>query len=316
MLFDKNYKNFIVKELIDLDKENGPYLYVKLIKKDWNTIDAVNEIAKRLRIEHQKIGFAGLKDRNALTEQYISIYKINKEEIKRLKIKDIELEPLHYGSKPIRLGDLKGNYFKITLDTKPIKINQIENYFGEQRFSKNNYEIGLSILRKDFPRAVSLLDNNQVNQYLSENKTDYVGALKKIDKRLFSLLVDSVRSKLWNEVVKEFLKSQKGYVEFEDLIFLKKKIKNKKIPLFSYGVDFQDKKIEEIYKKILGRYNLKDEDFLIRTFPEIIPTEGERDLVIDVKKFKISKNTMEFMLPKGSYATILIKKVESFLSIK
>src|SRR3989344_5359548 len=161
-------EDFIVKEISEIKfDDSGIYYYFLLKKRGYNTLDAINIISEKLRIDGKNIGFSGNKDRNAVTEQVISI-KNGNEGIERLDIKDIELKFIGKGSKDVFLGSNIGNDFEVTirnLNSKEIKNieNRIKdngipmpNYFGPQRFSNNNPEIGKSLVKKDFKKAVEL----------------------------------------------------------------------------------------------------------------------------------------------------------------
>ncbi len=73
-------------------------------------------LAKYLNINPKDIGYAGLKDKHAMTTQYISILdkdiekKIEKFQHPKIKVLDITRH-----SNKIRVGHLKGNHFKIRL---------------------------------------------------------------------------------------------------------------------------------------------------------------------------------------------------------
>ena len=67
-------EDFTVKEMNGMAiGDAGKYTYFILKKKNYNTINALEAIAGSLRISQKNIGFAGNKDRNAVTEQFISI---------------------------------------------------------------------------------------------------------------------------------------------------------------------------------------------------------------------------------------------------
>ena len=89
-------EDFLVEEipLPDRGGTTGPYQICRLTKKNWELQHAVKEIAKRLAISHRRIGWAGTKDRNAITKQWISIYDVTPEEIARVQLRDITLELL------------------------------------------------------------------------------------------------------------------------------------------------------------------------------------------------------------------------------
>src|SRR3989338_7259956 len=138
-------EDFVVEEQIELrlDKEIKDYSIWKLVKMNWESFGVIAAIAKALNTRIKFVGFAGNKDRTAITTQYISIYKIPKEKIEKIKINGVTLEFLGYSDNRINLGDLKGNNFKIILRDldKEIKIPSkiyLENYFDEQRFGNKS----------------------------------------------------------------------------------------------------------------------------------------------------------------------------------
>ena len=102
-------EDFIVKEISNVELEDkGNYSYFLLKKTNYSTVRAIEHIAKALRKKPKNIGFAGNKDKNAVTEQFVSFFKINENKIKNLKLKDIELKFIGKGNEPISLGDLEG----------------------------------------------------------------------------------------------------------------------------------------------------------------------------------------------------------------
>ncbi len=164
--------DFIVEE-IPLEKKggtSGPYLICRLTKTNWELQHAIKEIAKRLGISHRRIGWAGTKDRNAITRQLISLYNITAEQVAGVHLKDIILEPLLNSNEGLSLGDLLGNRFEITIrDCQPADLEQrvravsetvctaVPNYFGIQRFGATRpvtHLVGEWILRGNFEQAV------------------------------------------------------------------------------------------------------------------------------------------------------------------
>lgn len=299
-------EDFVVEEIVKLKKGKGRYLYVRLKKRNWNTIDLVNLLSRKLG---KRIGFAGLKDRNAVTTQYISIYDVSKENVESLKIKDAELIPLFYGAEAIKMGDLIGNRFRINLGFRCKKIDFVANYFGEQRFGENNVDVAVAIFKKDFKKACELINNKDVDEHLKLNKTDYIGALKRVDRVLLGLIVGSYQSYLFNKYVRDYLKRFKDSFSFEDYVFVEKIKKNIDIPLLSFD-DY------DIYEKYLKDDGLNGDDLIVRSIPDVLPLSGSRKLFVEIKNFKIDGNYAEFSLPKGSYATVATKKLESYLKFK
>lgn len=302
-------EDFMVWEIpkYDID-DNGEYAYFWLRKKNLNTVDAIKKIAFKLKIPIKNVGFAGNKDKNAVTEQVISIRGIKKERIEGVNFPGMEITYIGQGIKPISLGDLEGNRFRITVrdlkDKYFVKsLNKIPNFFGEQRFSKNNIGIGKALVLKNFKKAVDLIDLRYVKEYLDDNLGDYVGALRQIPLKLRRLYIHSYQSFLWNKSIEEFLKT--------------KPFKNEKIPLIGFGIELENNKVSSIIRKIMSKEGIVQRDFVISQIPELSSEGAVRDLFIKPGNLKVIKGMDEinkerqkavvcFTLPKGSYATVVI----------
>lgn len=164
--------DFIVEEITLPEKggSGGPFLLCTLTKTNWELQHAIKEIAKRLGISHRRIGWAGTKDRNAITRQRISFYNVTAEQVTGIRLKDITLEPVGQVNEALSLGDLLGNRFEIILrdpdpsdlETRVRTITEtvsqgIPNYFGIQRFGATRpvtHLVGEWILKRDFEQAV------------------------------------------------------------------------------------------------------------------------------------------------------------------
>ena len=164
-------EDFRVEEIpAERKQTSGPYLICRLTKKNWELQHAVKEIAKRLGISHRRIGWAGTKDRNAITTQWISLYNVTPEHVASVYLKDISLEPLAHSNEGLSLGDLQGNRFDImirepdptNLAGRVQRVSEtvaagVPNYFGLQRFGAIRpvtHRVGEWILRCDYEQAV------------------------------------------------------------------------------------------------------------------------------------------------------------------
>ncbi|MDO9325845.1 MAG: tRNA pseudouridine(13) synthase TruD, partial [Methanoregula sp.] len=165
-------EDFLVEELPLPEKGGtaGPYQICLLVKKNWELQHAVKEIAKRLGISHRRIGWAGTKDRNAITRQWISIYNVTAEQVAAIHLKDITLEPVRQSNEGLSLGQLLGNRFDLVIrDTQSANLPEhvqalnvtasegVPNYFGLQRFGAIRpvtHRVGEWILRGDYEQAV------------------------------------------------------------------------------------------------------------------------------------------------------------------
>ena len=271
MIIKQKPGDFVVEEVINLDKKPGDYHYFKLTKKNRNTLDVIKEIARK--VPRKDISFAGTKDKIAITTQYLSIYKRKP----KIDLDNVELEYISSGSKPINLGDLKGNNFKIKINFTPKKITQIKNYFGPQRFGKNNKEVGKAILKKDFKEATKLLE-------LEVKNNNYLESLKRIDKKLLSLYISAYQSYLWNKLAEKINKNQE-------------------IPLISFTTT-------EKYMELMKKEGITKKDLILKQLPDLTPLQTTRPLFVELKNFKFKKPYVSFFLPKGSYATIALEQMQ------
>lgn len=290
---------FQVKEIIKLPlNEKGQYSYLRLKKINYNTLDALKLLSKKFCINLKEIGFAGNKDKKAITTQYISVPGFINNKVENLKLKDIELKFIGKGNKRINLGDSIGNKFKIKFTKKLKKTNFCENYFDEQRFGINNANqlIGKLILENKFKEIESIVKK-------PENTREYNIKLR--------FYLHAYQSYLFNIVLSEYLsKYEHKTINYSlgKLIFIKKKIKNFKIPLVSFDAELKGE-IGEIYKKVLKKEKIKLDSFIIRSNPFLISDTQFRDAFFEVKDLIQKKDFIYFSLPKGSYATILLKKL-------
>ena len=96
--------------------KNKNILLFSLMKKNIDTIGALDYITRLLRRNQKTLKFAGNKDKRGITTQKISSYNtlpgelINLTKNKRWN-KNIEISNFSFSDKELRLGQLKGNQF-------------------------------------------------------------------------------------------------------------------------------------------------------------------------------------------------------------
>jgi tRNA pseudouridine13 synthase len=126
----------------------GEHLFVRFEKRELNTPDAVTAIARALGVDPRGAGWAGLKDRHAVTEQWASFAGADAGRALALELEGIRvLEAVRHPHK-LRTGHLRGNAFEVVvrgagsrLDAARAIIARLErdgvpDYFGEQRFGR------------------------------------------------------------------------------------------------------------------------------------------------------------------------------------
>ncbi len=129
--------------------EGNDQLVLVLEKFNLDQNNAIRELSRKLFVSHKRIGYAGMKDKRAITSQKISVWQPDYEKIKAFSSRNMVLRDAQWSDKRVELGDLSGNEFEITireieLDEKETKKrilecfkemeNGIPNYFGLQRF--------------------------------------------------------------------------------------------------------------------------------------------------------------------------------------
>lgn len=174
-----------VKEL--LPSGEGPNLWIWIEKLGRTTLDVLLDISRDLHISRKRMGFAGMKDKKALTRQWICISNMDSEEqleeVKALdgKIYNTKFLKIVRGQKKLRMGQLAGNKFKILIKNIDPKFSNVEsaniaqdvlknlektgvpNYFGWQRFGKprtNTHLVGKALVANDLAEAVRLYIGN------------------------------------------------------------------------------------------------------------------------------------------------------------
>ncbi|MCQ6253451.1 tRNA pseudouridine(13) synthase TruD [Methanocaldococcus sp.] len=156
------------------DEENwkGNYIHFTLEKRNWTTLDAIREIANRVGKQRKHFGFAGNKDKYAITTQRVGCFNVKLEDLMKVKIKGIVLRDFQKTNKKIRLGDLWGNRFTIRVRNPEIigeelektlnelcKLKYFLNYYGIQRFGTTRpitHIVGKFIIERDWESAFHL----------------------------------------------------------------------------------------------------------------------------------------------------------------
>ncbi|MDR0911596.1 MAG: tRNA pseudouridine(13) synthase TruD [Methanobrevibacter sp.] len=178
-------EDFYVEEIpLNLPSGTGPNIWILIEKHGMTTLNVLEDIAKDLKISQKRMGFAGMKDKHALTRQWICVsnmdsYKQFKELIAiKNNIHNTKFLKVIRNEKKIRMGQLKGNKFKILIrnlenieksaEIAENVLNKLEktgvpNYFGWQRFGSgrvNTHLVGKALVHNDLKEAVRLYIGN------------------------------------------------------------------------------------------------------------------------------------------------------------
>ncbi|MBI3032245.1 tRNA pseudouridine(13) synthase TruD [Candidatus Woesearchaeota archaeon] len=286
-------EDFIVTEIMELSfHEQGIYTYYSLKKRDYTTLDAVRKIAEHFQINPKFINVAGNKDKQGITTQHLSI---KHGPHKDLHLPDIEVTYLGKGNERLNLGTSQGNKFEIMVRNAaqvPRQLCSVINYFDNQRFGKqkDNHLIGQLLVERKFAEVCGRLG-------LPVTQNNYISALRMLPKQQLRLYLHAYQGYLWNEEVREYISLTPHY----DVAYV--------LGQFSFP-------LEKIPPRSFSLYGFANghREFLFREFPELSQEGDERQLIIDVKDFSSqqldpSTYKLMFTLPKGCYATVVIKSL-------
>jgi len=143
----------------------GEHIWLDIEKNGANTAFVAQQLAEAAGVEDRDVGYAGLKDRYAITRQWFSIYLPKGETPDLTLLQHPEFKVLSQSRhvKKLRPGDLQGNRFRIVLrdvtgdrdaieaNLKAVASQGVPNYFGAQRFGfeGGNVEQGRAMLARE-----------------------------------------------------------------------------------------------------------------------------------------------------------------------
>ena len=195
---------FHVDEILPFEPDgSGGHVWLKIKKRGINTDWLANELAKFSGVKSVAVGYAGLKDRHAVTRQWFSINLEGFDEPNWSEFEndDIQIVEQTRHGKKLKRGVLAGNRFKLRLTNivgeqalwqaslKQVKECGVPNYFGEQRFG--HQMANLDRVEHWFSSGNAPRKRNQKSIYLSAGRS-----------WLFNLvLAQRIKQGCWNKAI-------------------------------------------------------------------------------------------------------------------
>ena len=336
--FKQSARDFVVEEnpLYEFSGE-GEHLIIFVRKKNLSTLELVSAIAKYLGIKNKEIGYAGLKDKHAMTKQYISLHKKYESDLENFHHENIKFLSKTYHNNKIRIGHLSSNRFyikvkkvnptsaaKIDEALKNIEDNGMPNFFGYQRFGRDG-------------------DNHIDGEKIAK------GEKKERNPKIKKLLINSYQSYLFNQWLSRRLEINTlvGNFKSDELVNILNmpkieldKLKSQKHPFkllsgdimehYPYGKLFDFDGSEHDLRRFDGRdisvtgllcgKKARIASSIAREieekFDDEINVDGTRRYAwiypTDIEgRFNAVEAQYEFnfTLPKGSYATVLLEEI-------
>jgi len=321
-LFKQQNDDFIVKEQLPFQPDGtGTHAFLWIEKNSLNTMYVIELLAKFTGLAAKHIGYAGLKDKQAITTQWFSI---NLEGLTEPNWNDfshqgVTIKKVTYHKKKLKVGSLAANEFTILLrdlnvsetDEVKTRLNKIKkfgvpNYFGPQRFGINYQNINKA--------ADWFAGKIKINQ--RSQKSIILSAARSI---LFNqLLSQRIEKYGWHRLIAgEVMMLDGSHSVFvvpdstdqEILSRFDNKDIHPTLSLWGKGELMSKSELEELENTVLEQFpdwcknlenkGLKKERRVMRIIPQELQYEW-------IKKDQLQ---LKFNLPKGCYATSVLREL-------
>ena len=384
MKLKRQPEDFRVEELPLVEGgDQGRFGYYRLTKRGVGTLEAIEEIRRRWNLSARQISYGGLKDRHAVTIQYLTILDGPP---RGLREGGIELEPLGRLTFPYGPNQFRGNRFSLVLRDlsaaglagarqalAEIPRDGLPNYFDDQRFGSVGYDgdfIGRAWLAGDHEKALRLaiaeanpsdrsdskaekailrehwgnwveakarLPRSHARSlvtYLVDHPTDFRGAFARVRRELRSLYFSAFQSHLWNLTLARLIESvtrpeQRATVEFKVAALPIHRgldpdqaaiLTAARVPLPASRTPLPPGPIGELAREVAAGVGLAWEDLRVKHLKDVFFSKGVRPALFHAEGLTEEagaddlypgrmKLGLGFDLPKGAYATLVVKRV-------
>jgi tRNA pseudouridine13 synthase len=190
----------VVEEPLYETTGEGNHTFVFVEKRGRTTEQVARELARAGGVSQRDVGYAGRKDRHAVTRQWFSLEGVAPERALEFELNSVQILEAHRHPHKIKTGHLRGNRFEIVLRSEqPIALDPIRervaailergmpNRYGAQRFGRDgdNAEQARRLLADARPprdrRAarflISALQSEVFNAVLDERGDEFDGVL-------------------------------------------------------------------------------------------------------------------------------------------
>jgi tRNA pseudouridine13 synthase len=385
MKLKRQPEDFQVEELpIVRAGDRGRYGFYRLAKRGIGTIEAIEAIRRRWNLAGHQIAYGGLKDRHAVTTQYLTISEGPNQGLRETSF---ELTPIGRLSHPYGPDGFRGNRFIVTLRDlskeaadkavaalMEVPRDGLPNYFDDQRFGSVGFEGGFighawllgdheqafrlavaeptpmdrpdtrvekTILREcwgDWAAAKDRLDRSHARSlvtYLVDHPTDFKGAFARLKRELRSLYFSAFQSHLWNLLLARLIETETRPDQRVTLDFKvaplpihrhltpeqSQLLAEIRLPLPASRTQLPPEgAIRELALAVVAEMGLAWEDLRVKGLKDVFFSKGDRPalffpsepshlLAPDDLYPGRKKVTLRFELPKGAYATLVVKRV-------
>ncbi|AKH15728.1 tRNA pseudouridine(13) synthase TruD [Deinococcus soli (ex Cha et al. 2016)] len=292
---------------------DGEFVFVQLEKTGHTTAHVLRELGAQLGVRDRDVGVAGLKDRHAVTSQWISLPAKYEDRVSAFTMDGVRVLDMQRHGNKLAMGHLGGNRFQVRVRDAAGQADEaagtlaqlvargVPNYFGPQRFGLGgvNAEEGLRVVRGE-----SRVRDPRVRRFLTSALQSVVFnafVSRRLERGAFDALLAGDMAKKHDtggvfsvqDAAAETPRAQRGEVSATGTLF-GRKVK----PLTLDAGELERAVLDELGLSPEMFGSRKGDRRLTRVFPQDAQVAPEEDGF-----------TLSFTLPKGSFATSVLREV-------
>lgn len=378
--------DFQVDELTDFTPTGGPFSLFRMTKRSLGTPEAIEVIGRKWNINRPRLSYGGLKDKHAVTTQYVTIDKGPRRDMHEV---GVQLDFLGFAPRAFGPHDISGNRFTMVIRdltepalegaltaAKEVAQEGLPNYFDDQRFGSVGFSgefIAAPWCLGDYERALwlALADPNEDDRasekeqkrilremwgqwpeckaalershrrslitFLADRPGDFKGAFARLNVDLRGLYLSAFQSHLWNILLASLLRREcperlvdvplkMGPFPFlrsvpgQTLPPLPPTLTEAELPLPCARMRHEAGVYEQPLEALLEPYGLSLQKMRPKYPRDSFFSKGVRAAIVNVRGLtaepgddelysRKKKLTLKFDLPRGAYATILVKRI-------
>ncbi|XWY19213.1 tRNA pseudouridine(13) synthase TruD [Bisgaard Taxon 45] len=308
--------DFIVQENLGYALSgDGEFVAVKVRKTDCNTLFVGEKLAQFAGIAERNMGYAGLKDRKAVTEQWFCLHMPGQPtpDFSQFQLAGVDILEVTRHNRKIRTGSLDGNQFDILLrdvqDTDELNVRLANlkkfgfpNYFTEQRFGRDGHNLTQAL--RWAIGEINVKDRKKRSFYLSAARSE-----------VFNLVVsERIALQLTQQVLPGDILQLRGSHswfqadENDDLAVLQTRLEQQDILLTAPLIGEHNPSATTSENQVVEQHQalltlMAKERMKAARRPMLMHAQGlQWEFIPDGLR-------LSFYLPAGSYATALVREV-------
>lgn len=323
-------EDFIVTEQLGYEPSgSGEHIFLWVEKQQLNTAFVAETLAKHTGLPLRQVTYAGRKDKHAVTKQWFGLHapKGLARPLESLDLPGFSILSTHKHNKKLKVGQLQGNHFSITLrevsefdDIEQrlgyVQQHGVPNYYGDQRFGVRKREDGSLQVGGTLELGLKMVAGEPIRNRNKHN-----------------LAISALRSALFNSMLSERIQAQFfDEVQAGDACVL--------VGSNSYFIE-QGETLADSQKRyqaqdisptaaLVGKNkasvtgNMAEwEDQTLKTYEDIVTALVQRDVSSARRAIKIWPKSLEwqrqndklhlkFSLPAGCFATSVLRECVQF----